>query len=486
LVSSWRGFFCIAGCDARVEREPENGYGLAFLNFNMLTRCFLCLIGILAILWKPAMAAVELPYRNEASRQLLLRALEDEDRIQRSRAATIFTLNVKGGPGEAALSKLATDPVPAVRRAAETNPFAAKELPPANMAGAWRELALKQGFKPRPIVEETAMSDSHRDPRIRQIVRLRKLASDPAWKENFSDALKDPDYFVRQAVTTEVVKTRGAASLPVWRKLVAGGWLDGQIEAVRAIGQLESKADEPLLLPLLNATSERLRLTTVDSLWRMGGDATRQVLGETISKHTGRTQERLLELAAQIKALPALPVIRKLAGDKKQPQQVQVLALDALKALVDQEAKPLLLKIIMDYDYMYGFGRQHAAQALGVLGATEAIPHLQRLVTEKAIPVPMMGPSYDMDPTRIASVNALQQLNAVNELRGMVSAPFLKEASEDLRRALAAALTKATGTTYDYQRSVITPSYFVESLTPIEYPPDLAENLKKPPLFTVP
>jgi len=437
--------------------------------------------------------ALELPYRNEATRQLLIQSLREEDRVPRVRAASDLA-GADADRNREVLSGLASDPIETVRRAALSPPCPPTEgkspvLSPPVQLGAGSQslesLAAKSGFTPRPKVEESLITETHRDPRIRQIARLRKLESDPACREDFTKLLDDPDYFVRRAVTTQVVKKRGSSSLSIWRNLLASDRLNDQVEAAWAVGQLDSKTDEPTLLKLLDSNSERLRLINVESLERIGGDATRQALGEAILKHTAKTQEALLQLAARLQARPALPVIRNLAADKKAALNSRLLAIDAIRAMSDGEAKDILMKIITSYGYENSdvLLREHAARALGVVGGPDTVAPLRKLVTDKVLSLPMVGPAYDSDFNRIACIESLQQLKATDALKTMLNEAFLKEAGESLRRALAESLTTVTGIAHDYQRSVSFHPHFIESLDPEEYPPAVAENLRKPPVF---
>ena len=422
--------------------------------------------------------ALELPYRNEATRQLLIQSLREEDRVPRVRAASDLS-GADADHNREILAGLVSDPVETVRRAALSPQSSV--LSPQSL----ESLASQSGFNPRPKVEEALIVETHRDPRIRQIARLRKLESDPACREDFSKLLDDPDYFVRRAVTTQVVKKRGAASLAIWRKLLIAERLNDQVEAAWAVGQLDSKTDEPTLLKVLDSNSERLRLINIESLERIGGDTTRQALGEVILKHTAKTQEDLLRLAAHLQARPALPVIRNLAADKKAPLNSRLLAIDAIRAMSDGEAKDMLMKMITSYGYENSdvLLREHAARALGVVGGPDTVAPLRKLVTDKVLSLPIVGPAYDSEKNRIACIESLQQLKATDALKTLLNETCLKETGEALRRALAESLTAVTGIAHDYQRSVSFRPHFIENLDPEEYPPAVAENLRKPPVF---
>jgi len=418
--------------------------------------------------------AIELPYRNEATRQLLIQSLKDEDRVHRVRAADDL-VRTETDRNREALLDVDSDPVEAVRHAARGEPAPSPEAGPA--------LAFQSGFAPRPRVEGALVTENHRDPRIRQTARLEKLDSDPTYREDFSKLLDDPDYSVRRAVSTQVIKRRGRGSIGIWQKLLASERLDDCVEAAWAVGRLNSKPDETVLLKFLDSDSERLRLISIESLQRVGGDAARQALEAAIPKHTAKTQEALLRLVAQLQAHPALPAVRTLAADKKDALPSRLLALDAIGALADAEAQSILLKIVTDYDPENGVLREHAARALGAVGGPEAVAPLKKLITEKIIPIPMIGLSYDNDLTRIACIQSLQQLKQTEVVKELLDHAFLNECFETMHRALAESLSALTGTAYDYRRAVSYRPHFIESLDPEEQPPSLAKNLRQPPVF---
>lgn len=416
-----------------------------------------------------AFAMVEIPYHNEATRQLLIEASKDEDRVQRVRAVRALAL-ANDTRNAAEIARSTKDAVDAVKREA--------------MAGLPKPLpeATSDAFQPRPRVSTEQSVENHRDPRVRQAARLRQLDAASS-QPDFSRLLDDPDYFVRRAVSAQVVKSRGASSLPVWKKLLASEKLDDRVEAAWAVGQLDSKADEGALVDFLASDSERLRLIAIESLQTMGGDTARAALGSHIEKQKGKTLEALLRLAAKIEARPALPTLRSLAGNSKAPLPARALALDAIHAMADAESKPLLLKLVQDYDISATLVREHSAMALGLLGGPEAIPPLKKLVSEKVLNMPMIGPVYDGEGARVASILALEQLKAGDVLKSFPEAAFMSEAGETMRRVTAEVLTRVTGTAYDYRRAVTARSYFIQSLGEVEYPADLSANLKKPPVF---
>ncbi|MDD2710408.1 MAG: hypothetical protein PHV34_20705 [Verrucomicrobiae bacterium] len=444
-------------------------------------RVAVCLFaGVVCAAWWSAnrVAGVELPYRNEETRQLLLQSAKDEDRAQRVRAGTALA-GLGDERNKEAIEKLASDPVEAVREAVKSN----------IQAGTNGEARIVQpcpaGFVPRPAIDPSTASENHRDPRVRLQARLLKLKNDPSCKDDFSRLLDDADYCVRREVSKEVVKSRGADSLSVWRKLLGSGKLDEQVEAAWAVGQLGSKADEGAMAGFLNSSSTRLQLIVADGLWRMGGDAARQALGEAIVKANGPIQERYLELAGHLKASAALPAIRQLVADKKTPEKPVLAGLDALASMADAESKPILLKIVTDYRVEFSNRRKLAAKALGKIGAKEAVAPLYKLVTQMVIPVPMAGLCYEEDKTRAVCVEALGELGAGEELKKMLNEAFLVQASEPLLQALAESLSKSTGIPHDYRRTVTARTYFVDSMKPMTFPPELAENQKQQPVFQI-
>jgi HEAT repeat protein len=265
--------------------------------------------------------------------------------------------------------------------------------------------------------------------------------------------------------------------------LLASERLEDRIEAAWAVGQLDSREDEGALLEFLNSDSERLRLVSIESLRVVGGEATRSLLGEAIPRHTGKTQEALLRLTMERKAAPALRSVRAVAEDPAAALPFRLLALDAIAAMADAEAKPLLLRILAGKNPSDASLRAHAARAWGSIGGPEAMASIKPLAMEKVIPMPMLGPSYDADESRIACIQVLEKLNP-DALKGFLNHPALEDCSEKIRIALAEALSVSTGKPYDYRRDVSFRSHFIESLEPEEYPRDLAENIKRPPVFS--
>lgn len=413
--------------------------------------------------------SVELPYRNEATRQLLIKTLKDEDRVQRILAVESLAPALDSR-NAAELERVANDPVEAVRRqAAPSSPAPLGEAP-------------ADCFRPRPLVPANQISHTHRDPRIRQKARLQMLSTDPSVQPDFSKLLDDPDYFVRRAVSTAVVQTRGAGSIPIWQKLLAAERLDDRVEAAWAAGQLAIKDAEPVLLGFLAGDSERLKLISIDSLKAVGGAVTQAGLGEAILKQPEKIQEALIRLVIHLNARPALKAIRQLAADAKTAPPVRQPALDAVGAMADLEAKPFLLKIITSTDMEGSAFREHAARALGKLGGLEAVAPLKRLASEKVIHT-IDGPAYESETTRAACITALEELHAVDALQSLAAHACLAASSELIRRTLAESLTRSAGKIYDYRRDISFRTHFIESLDAEEHPPDLAENLKKPPIF---
>ena len=200
---------------------------------------------LLSCLASAAIAAVNLSYRNDSTRQLLAETTKDEDRVQRVRAVRALAQG-KDDRNAADLARVAQDPVDAVRREATAGPPKPQGTAPSGI------------FQPRPQVSSDQASETHRDPRVRQAARLRLLESGGAYQADFSKLLDDPDYFVRRAVSAQAVKSRAAASLPTWRKMLVSDKLDDRVEAAWAVGQLDSKADEGALLGFIPSDSERL------------------------------------------------------------------------------------------------------------------------------------------------------------------------------------------------------------------------------------
>jgi HEAT repeat protein len=425
-------------------------------------------------LTSPLMAGIELPYRNEATRQLLIELLKDEDRVQRIRAVQQLAL-AEDPRNLDELKKALNDPEEVVRQQAVRRYIPGLGTPPAEI------------FRPRPGVGPEFISTIHRDPRIRQKARLNLLESDPAYKEDFSKLLDDPDYFVRRALSAQVVKARGVSSSEIWRKLLSSGNLNDQIEAAWAVGQLNSKTDEAALLTFVDSESERLRLISLESLQVIGGDATRNELGAKILKHSKLTQEALMRLAAILQARPALSAIRQVVVDKDAGLLSRLLGLDVIREMADVEAKTILLQLVKDYSPMPQAAklREYSALALGIVGDPSSLDPLKRLVTDRIINVPMVGSCYDSESTRIAGVKAIENLKGIDTLKSFLSLPFIGEpdATEKLRLTLAESLTRVTGTKYDYRRNVGHRSYFVESLKPEEYSPEASSHLQKPPVY---
>ncbi len=418
----------------------------------------------------PAPKEIIIPYRNEATRMLLIEKLKDEDRVQRILAVRAL-LEAGDGRNAQALSDMARDSVEAVR----------KELAPrpATLGGAPTD-----AFKVRPMIPEDQITENHRDPRVRQQVRLKKLESDPSSNPDFSLLLDDPDDFVRRTLTEKILQTRGAGSLPIWQKLLGSEKTPLRIEAAYALGKLDSKSDESAMVALMGIEPERLRLAVIESLGAIGGDTTRAAIASALSSSTGKTQEALLRLASRIQARVALPKLRDLVTHSKTPMAARLLAVDALMAMMDLESKPILLKIINDYRSDPGSKlREQAARALGHMGAIEAIPSLKKLLIEMVIPIEGSSKTYDEIPTRLASLLALEQLKAFNEITLLPEHPATRDFPLVLRAELASSLTRITGKPYDYRRDILIPSHFMESLTPMEYPSDIAAMMARPSVF---
>lgn len=430
----------------------------------MTPRPFPLLMAFAALAFRAG--AVELPYRNEATRELLMKALEDGDRIQRIRATGALA-SAHDPRNEAPLAEVARkDPVAALREQGSSPP-------PINAAA----------FSPRPTPARGATALSSPDPRPRQAARLRALREDPAFARDFRPLLDDPDYFVRRAVSAEVVRLRGAAAAPLWRELFASTNADLRVEAAWVAGQLRDALSEVPLLECLTSPSERLRLLTVSALAVLGGDATRAALPAALERSDGKTREELVRLATTLKALPALPNLRTLAGDKAVPQPARALALDALGALGDAPAKDVVLAVLRNFSPDISVLREHAAGACAALGFPEALPVLRRIACDKIVNMPMIGPSYDNDATRIAAVAAITRIGGLGAMKPVAAHACLEEASEDLRKTVADAMTTLTGTPYGWRRAVYYRSWFIQSLAPEEMPPDLAANQKMPPVF---
>lgn len=415
------------------------------------------------------LAAVELPYANEATRELLLRALHDRDRIQRIRA--VEALMDAGDPRNAApIAEIArTDAVPAVRDQA-----ASSAAPPPISDAA---------FVPRPAPPPEAYTFTQPDPRLRREARLRALRDDPSFVSDFRPLLDDPDYFVRRAVSEETVRRRGTAVAPQWRELFASTNTDLRVEAAWAAGELRDAPSEPPLIECLSSPSERLRLLAVSALARVGGDATRAALPMALERAEDATREALIPLAVGLKASAALPNLRAIAQNSAMPILLRASALDALGALADPAAKEVVLANLRNFSPATALLRERAAAASAILGLTEALPILRRLACDKAIAIPMLGPAFDVDATRIACVNALARLGGAAAIQAIASHACLEESSEEVRKAVAEAMTSVTGIPYAWRRSVGFRSWFLRSLAPEEMPPDLAANLKMPPVF---
>lgn len=417
-----------------------------------------------------AAGAVELPYRNEATRDLLVKALEDRDRIQRIRAVEALA-SVQDPRNQAPIAGVAEkDPVAALREQAS----------PAGHA------AVTLAFVPRPAPPPAAFAFSNPDPRPRQAARLKALREDPAFAQDFRPLLEDPDYFVRRAVSAEAVRLRAAAAAPLWRELFASTNTDLRVEAAWAAGQLRDAPSERPLLECLASPSERLRLVAISSLAGLGGEVARAALPAALDRSDGRTREELIRLAVSLRALPALPNLRALAGDKAAPPPARALALDALAALGDTAAKDVVLAVLRNFSLDSASLREHAATACAALGFPEALPVLRRIVCDKIVNIPMVGPSYDSDSTRVAALAALARLGGVEALKPVAAHPCLEEAGEDLRKAAADTMTTLTGTPYGWRRAVSCRTWFIQSLAPEEMPPDLAANQKMPPVFPAP
>lgn len=414
-------------------------------------------------------AAVELPYRNEATRELLVKALEDGDRVQRIRAVEALA-SAQDPRNDAPLAEAARkDPVPAVREQVAPAPAAAD---PA--------------FAPRPAPPPSAFTFENPDPRPRQQARLKALREDAAYAADFRPLLHDPDWFVRRAVSAEAVGLRGASAAPLWRELLSSTNTDLRVEAAWAAERLRDAASEPGLLECLASPSERLRLHAISALAAVGGDPSRAALPAALERAEGRTRDEMIRLATTLKALPALPKLRALAADKSVPQPTRALALDTLGALADAAARDVVLANLRNFSPDTSLLREHAATASAALGLAEALPTLRKLACDKAINIPMVGPSFDGDPTRIACVAALAKLGGADALRAVATHACLEESGEDLRKAVAEAMTAATGTPHAWRKMVAFRSCFLEALTPEEMPPDLAENQKMPPVFPAP
>ncbi len=408
--------------------------------------------------------AVELPYRNEATRELLVKALSDGDRVQRIRATEALA-SAHDPRNEALLAEIARkDPGAALRE---------QKTPSAGTAI----------FTPRPTPTHGATPLSSPDPRLRQTTRLKALREDPAFARDFRPLLEDPDYFIRRAVSAEAVRLRGTTAAPLWRELFASTNVDLRVEAAWATGQLRDISSESLLLECLASPSERLRLLTVSALVGLGGDITRTALPAALDRSEGKTREELIRLATTLKALPALPNLRTLAGDKAMLQPARALALDALGALGDAAAKDVVLAVLRNFSPDTGVLREHAAGACAALGFPEALPVLRKIACDKIVNIPMVGPSYDSDATRLAAIAAIARLGGAEAMKPVAAHACLEEASENLRKAVADTMTTLTGTPHGWRRAISWRSWFIQSLAPEEMPADLAANQKMPPVF---
>ena len=261
-----------------------------------------CLLAFLAVVLVTSLdAQVRLPYANEATRKLLLDALKDGDRVWRVRSLTAFT-EAQDDRNKDEVKFLLNDKLDAIRYQAEVC-MATSDIaqPPAS-------------YLPRPVVAESSASITHRDPRVRSVARVRMLLSDATYKDDFSELLNDPDYFVRREVSRQVVKTRANASLEVWRRLLASPRVEDRVEAAWAVGELGAREEESKLIGFLDSDSERLRLVAIDSLMKVGGDVTCQAIGSAVLKANGKTFQGLVRLAITQKDRAALTSFRQIAA----------------------------------------------------------------------------------------------------------------------------------------------------------------------------
>lgn len=420
----------------------------------------------------PSPPLILVPYNNETTRALLLDALKDRDRVQRLRA--LKTLRDAHDPRNAeALAAMEEDPVEAIRKEVHSDRLIALREAPSEI------------FKPRPVVPESQWTLSHRDPRIRQKARILQLESNPAYTIDFSPMLEEPDDFVRRSVTDSILKMRGSASLPVWQKLLNSQDPLLRVEAAFALGKLNSKTDESHLITLLQDHHERLRATAAEALEIVGGEATRNALPAILANSDTSTRIVLLQLASKIRALPALSIAQQWAANIHLPLTLRLPSIDLLAAIPAPSSIPVLIEILKNVKCLTYAQREHAARALGILGATSSLPDLKHQLLDRVIPNPGAPPDFDLPDVRIACLRSIEQLQDVHFIQSLPSNPSILECPVELRQELAATLSRLTGKSYDYRRDVLLQTPFILSLLPDEYPSEETSMMQKPPVFPI-
>jgi HEAT repeat protein len=180
--------------------------------------------------------------------------------------------------------------------------------------------------------------------------------------------------------------------------------------------------------------------------------------------------EIVIGALGDLRATNAVPELLDLLGGKNITYVAA--SATALGKIGETRAVPILRKLAVDVKQPQSAARASSWAALRQLGDREMKSQAMRFFTEKVIPPPPGGgsePSYDDDTVRAA---ALRYLAACGD--GTVVKPLLDKVADlpsyDLRKVLAEVVGQLTGVphraawTTDYRR------YFLESLADTIYP----------------
>ena len=210
----------------------------------------------------------------------------------------------------------------------------------------------------------------------------------PAAAQKLVEVLGDEQDRKRRARLVEVIRGLGTLALPaVHESLASPKWylVRNTLNLVADMGDVEAL---PAAVSCLSHSDVRVRRTAVRTVWKLGGAGAAQPLMKAFA---GADQETMLEIMfgfSQIRSDEPLPLLGQFATDRRMPEKLRCRAAETLGLIGDSDAIPYLEDLIKRKGRIFTSAepteiRVSAARGLVSLGSLEAITALRKLVARE-------------------------------------------------------------------------------------------------------
>jgi len=247
----------------------------------------------------------------------------------------------------------------------------AYELDPKESAAAFR--IIEDMIRPE-MVPDLVSRLGGRDPVIKvHLINLITRFDRPEVNQALEIQLKDTNKMVRSAALGALAKRGDSVNIEAVSRLLRDPDLDVQNKAVEMLVQLKHPDTVLYLTDALKDESEYSRRAAVEVLNEVGNVNSVKVLFNAIKDDDWWVRSRAGDALAEIGGPKVVNSVVALIKD--QDEEIRRTAIEILNATKDQTAVAALIKATDDADWWV---RERAVDALAKMGASQAIPHLEK------------------------------------------------------------------------------------------------------------